>query len=651
MSPTQQLARRGGYARVRLHYEFEAGGATERIELPFVVGVLADLSGNPPKERARLLKDRKFIQVDRENFDAVMLRLAPELNLVVENRLGEGERQLPIALRFRSLADFEPWPVARQIEPLRRLIDARAVLTDLMRALDRGLAMPAQAPVAAPAAADPGVRLEDVLTATPERARADGSRLASLLAAADASAALAAYLDDNPAAKRLERAALVARIAQDIVELDRVCNAQLRVVLHHETFQRLESAWRGLAQLVEQLEENGNAQIRALSVRWDELERDFARVLEFDQSQIFRLVYREEFDTPGGTPYGMLVCDQLVRHRPMPGHGIDDVEVLERLSQVAAAAFAPLVVGAHPALFGLDSFLDLQRPVDFARVFSQVEYLRWNALRDREDSRFLGIALPPVLARAPHGDHALRMDGFRFREDVRASDGSDLVWCNPAYSFAAVVLRAHQDHGWPAAVRGVERGIEGGGLVTNVPVWSFATDAPRIAVHPPVQVSITDAQEKQLADLGFLTLSHCQGTEWAAFYSAQSLQRPQRFQDPVATVNARLSSMLHYMLCASRFAHFVKVIGRLRVGSFATPAELEDHLSNWLIDHATSNEDLASEILARYPLSEVEVRVREEAGKPGVFQCMIRLKPHFQLDQLSGHIMLTTSLVAVRGVG
>ena len=466
---------------------------------------------------------------------------------------------------------------------------------------------------------------------------------------------LALWLELVPDAPLPGRDDVRSTIALAIVGIDETIGRQLDAILHHPKFQALEGAWRGLRYLVGEVPEDDNAQVRVLDVSWRELSRDLERAIEFDQSHLYRLVYNEEFGMPGGEPYGVLLGDYYVRHRPGADSPIDDVGTLRAISQVAAAAFAPFVASAHPSLLGLDRFADLQRPIDFSRAFEGPEYTHWNSLRKSEDARFVGLTLPRVLLRLPYRDDPLRADGFVYREDVSAPDGAGYLFGNATFAFGEVLLRAFERYRWLAAIRGVQRDRDGQGLVEGLPYPSHDTEPLGLVPKGPLEVEVTDQQEKQLGDLGLIPLVRCHGTGYAAFHGNQSIQRWTRGAQSSAgaetiEMNAKLSSMLQYMLCVSRFAHYVKVIGRDRVGSYTNAMEIQSILENWLLEYANANEDVDPELQARHPLREASVEVREVPGQPGVFGCVVRLRPHFQLDQMTTAVQLVTELFAGREV-
>ncbi len=449
------------------------------------------------------------------------------------------------------------------------------------------------------------------------------------------------------------RRALLQRLDRDIVRLDEFLTRQVNAILQHAHFQALEASWRGLRYLTERAVDAHNVKIRLLNVSWRELARDLERAIEFDQSQLFKKVYSEEFDMPGGEPFGLLIGDYQVRHRPGLEHPVDDVAVLRGISQVAAAAFAPFVAGAHPALFGLDSFRELGLPIDLQAVFRQLEYLPWRSLRESEDARFVGLTLPRILLRIPYEDDGSRVDGFHFHEDVEGSDNSRYLWGNAAYAFAAVAIQAFDSHGWLADIRGVRQDpidhhlIAGGGLVSGLSVHSCSTDRSGLIPKYSTDVLLTAEREKELEELGFIPLCHCWDTEWSAFYSNASVQAPKRYDTVAATVNARLSAMLQYTLCVARFAHYLKLLGRAKTGSFTRSEELQNYLQTWLQQYTTARDSASYTDKARYPLREARVQFSEHPGKPGCYLCVAHLRPHFQLEQLIAAIKLETEITPV----
>jgi len=429
-----------------------------------------------------------------------------------------------------------------------------------------------------------------------------------------------------------------------IARIDELISEQVNAILHAPAFQRLEAGWRSLKYLTEAADGTAPAKIRVLAVSWNEVVRDLDRASDFDRSWLYEKIYTQEFGTLGGEPLGLLVGNYEVQHRPGPDHPTDDVAALKSLAMIAAAAFAPLLLGAAPRLFELSSFRELGRPFDLRGVFRQIEYQRWQAMREGPDMRFVGLVLPRVLMRVPYKHGTQREDGFHFSESVHAQRGEHYLWGNAAFAFASVVIRAFANYGWFADIRGAPLNELRGGIVADLPVESFATDAPGLATKPSIECALSDSQEKDLADLGFIGLRRIAFTDYSVFYANQSIQIPQRYDRPQANSNARLSCMLQYMLCISRFAHYIKMLGRQFVGTAMTAAECQQFLQNWLLGYCEGSDDAARDTKARYPLREASVEVREVPGKPGAYACQLFLRPHFQLDDIATGFHLTTLL-------
>ena len=475
----------------------------------------------------------------------------------------------------------------------------------------------------------------------------EGSRLERFLREPSPAKALVDWLGARPEG---DKEALVRRLNRDVAAIDRLLNDQLNAILHHPAFQRLEASWRGVRYLVERADEEGerNVKVKILNATWRELERDFERAIEFDQSQMFRKIYGNEFGTPGGEPYGVLLGDYEIHPRPSRSHPHDDMAILASFAQVAAAAFCPFVAAASPAMFGLDDFQGLEHRFDYAKTLGQIELLKWNTLRKTEDARFVGLVLPRVLMRPPYEDDGTRVDRFCFREDVAGPDRSKYLWGSAIYALGAVLIRAFAQSGWLADIRGVRRDVDGGGLVAGLPVHSFGTERHGVAIKCSTDVVVTDELERELSTLGFIALCDCKDTEFSAFYSCPSIQQPKRYDRRAATTNARLSALLPYVLCVSRFAHYIKVLGRDKVGAAGEPEELERFLENWLARYVTTDSEATPETKARFPLREARVEVRQELGKPGAYQCVMHLSPHYELEELSASVKIATELSAPR---
>jgi len=425
-----------------------------------------------------------------------------------------------------------------------------------------------------------------------------------------------------------------AMINARISEIDKLISAQLNQVMHHEDFQKLEASWRGLAYLIDQSETGEKLKIRVMNVNKKDLLKDMEKASEFDQSALFKKIYEEEFGMFGGAAYGAMIGDYEFSNHPQ------DLALIEKISQVAAAAHAPFISAAAPQLFNFDSFTELGEPRDMAKIFQSVEYAKWKSFRESEDSRYVALAMPHILMRLPYGKANVPVEAFDFEEQVDGTDHKKYLWGNAAWALGTRLTEAFAKYHWCAAIRGVE----GGGLVQGLPVHTFKTDEGDVALKCPTEIAITDRREKELADLGFVPLLHCKGTDYAAFFSTQTGNKPKVYDSDAANANARLSSQLQYILAVSRFAHYLKSMMRDKIGSFMTRKNAEDFLNRWISNYVLLDDNASQEMKAKYPLREARIDVSEVPGKPGVYRAVSFLKPHFQLDELTVSLRLVAEL-------
>jgi type VI secretion system protein ImpC len=441
---------------------------------------------------------------------------------------------------------------------------------------------------------------------------------------------VAQVLEGHMSITRDAESSIQARIAQ----IDQLISKQLNLILHHPSFQKLEASWRGIRYLLDQSETGTMLKIKVLNASKHELLRDLQRAPEFDQSALFKKVYEEEFGVFGGAPFAALIGDYEF------GRGPEDMDLLRRIAQVAASAHAPFLSSAAPELLNLTSFTQLSAPRDIARIFDSTEYAKWKSFRQSDDSRYVGLALPRFLARLPYGAETIQVDGFDFEEDVDGKDHSKYLWSNAAYAVGARLSDAFAHYGWCAAIRGVE----GGGLVEDLPTHNFQTDEGDVALKCPTEVQITDRREKELADQGLVPLVHCKGTDYAAFFSVQSANKPKLYDLESANANARLSAQLPYILAMSRFAHYLKAMMRDKIGSFTSRDECQIFLNRWISQYVLSDDSASQAAKAKLPLREAAIEVSDVPGKPGVYRAIAFLKPHFQLDELTISLRLVADL-------
>jgi type VI secretion system protein ImpC len=427
---------------------------------------------------------------------------------------------------------------------------------------------------------------------------------------------------------------IMAFLNQRIQYYDSQISNQLNEIMHAPEFLKLEGSWRGLHYLIFNTETSSNLKLRFLNATKSELLKDLEKAVEFDQSQIFKKIYEAEYGTFGGHPYSCLVADYEFGRSPQ------DVEFLEMIAGVAAAAHAPFLTAASPKLFDLDTFEQMGIPRDLSKIFESLEMVKWNSLRNSEDSRYVTLLLPRVLMRLPYGANTVPVEGLNFEEVVSGTDSRYFCWTNPAYILGARITNAFALYGWTAAIRGVE----GGGLVEGLPAYTFKTTDGDIALKCPTETAITDRREKELSDLGFMALCHCKEEDYAAFFGGQTIQKPQMYNTDDANSNATISARLPYILAASRFAHYIKVIMRDKIGSFLTKDNVSHYLNNWIANYILLNDDASQTVKARYPLREARIDVFDVPGKPGSYRSVVYLRPHFQMEDLTASIRLVASL-------
>lgn len=423
-------------------------------------------------------------------------------------------------------------------------------------------------------------------------------------------------------------------IVSRISEIDQSISLQMDQVIQDPAFQKFEGSWRGLHGLVMAAETGERLKLKLWVISKQELIDDLERAVEFDQSQFFKKVYEEQYGTFGGTPFSCLVGDFEFGRSPQ------DVELAMQISSVAACAHTPFITAASPHMFNFDSFTEMSGPRDMSKLFDGTDAIKWRSFRDMEDSRYFVLTLPHVLMRLPYGKEINPVEGFNYEESVDGMDNSKFCWGNAAYAMGQNIATAFALYGWTAAIRGVE----GGGLVTNLPAYTFKTSDGDLSVKCPTEVAITDRREKELSDLGFISLCYCKDTDYAAFFSSQTAQKPKEYEDSSANANARISARLPYMLNASRFAHYIKAMMRDKIGSFMSRQEVSLFLNSWIAQYILLSDIAPETVKASFPLREARIDVSEVPGKPGSYTAVVFLRPFFQLEELTASLRLVATL-------
>ncbi|HHR6132083.1 TPA: type VI secretion system contractile sheath large subunit [Providencia alcalifaciens] len=427
---------------------------------------------------------------------------------------------------------------------------------------------------------------------------------------------------------------LIGSIEKRITAIDELLSKQVSLIIHHIEFQKKESSWRGLYKLV-QSSVTDKTQVRLLQCTKQELIKDFKSASDFDQSMLFKSVYESEYGTFGGSPFSAFVGDFQFDNTPQ------DINLLENISSVAAAAHAPFLSAIAPGMLSMNDFTELPRPRDLTKMFETTDYARWRSFRQNDDSRYIGLTLPHVIGRIPYGEKTIPAETFNFEESIHEDEtGRDYLWINAAWELAGRIVDSFEEYGWCASIRGVE----GGGLVKGLPLHNYVSNRGERTMQCPTQVAISDRREKELSDLGFIPLVHCKGSDYAAFFAVPSINKPRLYNSDEANANARLSSQLPYLFATSRFAHYLKSIVRDKVGSFISRSECEAYLQKWIMQYVVASDEVGAETKARCPLREAKVEVVEVPGYPGVYRAIVWLKPHYQLEGLSMSLRLVADL-------
>ncbi len=662
--------------RVQITYDVEIGGAIVMKQLPFVMGILGDFSGKRV-ESFGPLKERKFVNIDRDNINDVLKACRPHLDLRVAKKLAEsstsaettepaaegtetseGTPMFGVSLDFASMDDFSPIAVVKRVPAMTELFASRQRLVDLAAKVDGNDALEAEFQAMLKDEAkvkqlheETKASLEPIEEGKEPAEPGDGSEfLQHILVKAkmvkDPSQVpyakkMLAEWSGQVQAGRIKQPEnpnalidVIAQIMQRIKEIDVMLSEQLNEIMHAPEFQRLEGSWRGLHYLVTQTETGESLKLRLFNVSRDELQADLEKAVEFDQSQLFKKVYEEEYGTFGGAPYSCLLVDFEFGRHPK------EMKLMEKIAEVAASAHAPALLAASPKLFDMESFAELANPRDLTKLFESSELIKWRSFRESEDSRYITLCLPHILMRLPYGPATSPVEEFDFQEDVDGKFHHKYLWGNACWALAERITAAFAKHRWTAAIRG----LEGGGDVRGLATHTFKTDDGETVVKCPTELAITDRRENELSKLGFLPLVYCKGTDYAAFFGGQTTNKPPIYNLDAANANARLSAILPYLLNASRFAHYVKAIMRDKVGSFMTAENVSTFLNNWIANYVLLTDDAPQDVKAKYPLREARIDVTDVPGKPGVYKAVVFLRPHFQMEELTVSIRLVAEL-------
>jgi type VI secretion system protein ImpC len=640
--------------RVEIGYDVELYGAEKRILLPFVVGVLADLTGKPgPNDEVTPVEERSFLEIDADNFEERLRSVRPRVAFRVPNTLtSEDEVQLAVEITFESMDDFSPAGVARKIAGLDVLLDERTRLSSLLGYLD---GKTVAQDLVEKALYDDAFLME--LASLPEskeagegheQAEAGGQAIQATKYLASLYHALNLRSDRaketvGAAIRTLADAALryswvvsenfMETIEGMIAELDRMLTEQINLILHHYDFQAIESTWRGLAYLVYNTETDATLKIRVMDISKRELLKTLNKYkgTAWDQSPIFKKLVEQEYGMVGGEPFACVVGDYYVDNSPF------DIELLDGMAQICAAGNMVFLTGTSPALFQMVSWLELPMPRDLSKIFQTPDYAAWRALRETEQARYVGLALPRFLGRLPYGAGTGPGEAFAFEEDMEGWNINRFTWLNAAYAMAFNAGRAFRLYGWCAYICGYETG----GAIENLPLYSRPDEQGGWEKVCPTEVNISERREAELASLGICALVHRKGTDFAAFLSTPSLQKPPEYNDPDTTWNARRAADLAFVHTTGQFLRAIRCLKRDRAGSFKEDRDWEVMINRWLNDYVEPNRLVGPVVRARRPLLGAEVKLKEEYSGRGM---EVFLMPYYQLERLHSGVPNSISL-------
>jgi type VI secretion system protein ImpC len=660
---SQKFIARNRPPRVQIEYELEFGGAKQLVSLPFVVGILADLSGSS-KRLSQSLNERQMRFVDIDNFDQHLRDLAPRVAFTVPNTF-DGRAELLIDITFKSMDDFSPSAIARKVPGLDRLLEQRTQLENLVFYMDgkRG----AESLVGQ--VLNDASLLEEIASKK-LRTSSDGTEdnikeekglehetleqspdaLSELLIKEFKPKSDRAFIQLESAFQALAKQALSysssygigpeTTINEIIRQIDLKLSRQINHILHHPEFQLLEGAWRGLNYLIENSETDEILKVRIMSISKKELGKTIKQYKgsAWDQSPLFKKIYDDEFGLLGGQPYGCLIGDYEFDNSPQ------DVEILRGMARIAAAAHAPFITAASPSVMKINSWQEITNSPDLTKIFMTPEYTAWRSLRESEDSRYLALTMPRFLARRPYGNFTDPVEEFDFQEEIQGWDSKYFTWCNSAYAMGVNITRAFKLYGWLSRIRG----MESGGMLGDFPTYSFPADDGSIDTRSPTEVSISDRREAELAKSGFMPLVHVKNTDSVVFIGAQSFHKPEEYDDPDATTAATLAARLPYLLSSCRFAHYLKCIVRDHIGNigtFSTREDMQKWLNDWILQYVGYDPaNLSEESKARKPLASAEVVLDDIEGDPGNYASKFYLRPYYQLEGLTISFRLFSKL-------
>ena len=413
-----------------------------------------------------------------------------------------------------------------------------------------------------------------------------------------------------------------AVVDEMIAELDAKLSLQVDAILHHQDFQKLESAWRSLKYMVDNTDFRENIKIEIINISKEDLIEDFEDAPEIPKSGLYKTAYTAEYGQFGGQPYAAMIGNFDF------GPGAQDIKLLQNIASVSAMAHAPFIAAAGPQFFDLEDFNELPNLKDLKSIFEGPKYIKWQAFRESEDARYVGLAMPRFLLRLPYDKDDVSIKSFVYEANVSGGHGQYL-WGNSAFAFAGRLTESFAKYRWCANIIGPQ----GGGAVQDLHMHQYeAMGATQTKI--PTEVMISERREFELAEEGFIALTYRKGSDNAAFFSANSVQKAKNFgiskEGKEAELNYKLGLQLPYMFVINRLAHYLKVIQRENIGTWKERGDLESELNNWIRQYVSDMDNPAPGVRSRRPLRQAEINVSDVEGDPGWYRVSLKVRPHFK---------------------
>jgi type VI secretion system protein ImpC len=592
--------------RVHITYDVETEGAIIHKELPCTIGIIADLTGLR-EEKFFEYESREFISLTPSNFNDVLIKCKPKASVVISINGNNEENEIC----FEKIEDFEPINIINKVESLKQILNRKNRISELLVKISNSSKIFKNA--------NDFMKTKDFDSVFKEYNFKNEEQKQNLKGLFEL---LSEFTEGD----------LQSQITKEISKLNEILSNCLNQILHNKSFQKIEATWRGLLYLIKNSEIGVSLKIYVLNATFDELEQDLTKAMEFDQSYLFKKVYEQEFGTYGGNPYSVLLIDHYIENNSM------NMSFVYNLSKVVACAHLPTIVGTDPSMLDINSFEHIHEINNVGLIFQSNEFIKFRNFRNTEESRYVGFILPKFIGRLPYGPNTIPVKEINYTETIDSHN--DFLWSNSVYLYGQRICDSFARFHWFASIVGPENG----GMVQNLPIYSYKSSNGDVVVKCPTEIIITDRREKELSDNGFISLCYCKDQDYAVFFSGQSANKPLVYNKDNATANANLSSKLQYILNASRFAHYIKAIMRDKVGSFMNVNDVRDYLTDWISEYILLNDEPEMEEMAKTPLKGAKITVEEDLKRPGCYSAIILIQPHFQMEELTVSLRLVARL-------